>query len=291
MSEDFAEKLSAVNAFLDNILLQQPESDHSIVLEAMSYSASAGGKRVRPLLVLAFCSLCGGKWEDALPFAAAIEMIHTYSLIHDDLPCMDDDDLRRGRPSCHIQFGEATALLAGDGLLTKAFEVLTWAQLPPERIVRAVRLLAERSGIVGMIGGQELDLANEGKNSLPLSVLTKTDEKKTAALLIAACQLGIIAAGGSQEAMDAAEKYGYSLGIAFQIVDDILDVTSTSEALGKPIGSDAENAKPTYASLLGLDGAKKEAEKYTRYALEALRGFANNESLISLTKSLLCRTS
>ena len=259
------------------------------MLEAMEYSASAGGKRIRPLLVLEFCSLCGGRWEDALPFAAAIEMVHTYSLIHDDLPCMDDDDLRRGRPSCHVQFGEATALLAGDGLLTDAFETLTGAELPAERIVRAVQILSGHSGVRGMIGGQELDLENEGKPELPLSVLTKTDEKKTADLLIAACQLGVAAAGGTKEDFAAAEKYGYALGIAFQIVDDILDVTSTPEAFGKPIGSDAENGKPTYASMLGLSGAKEEAEKYTARALEALAHFPGNEALILLTQSLLGR--
>lgn len=289
MQKVFEEKLATVNTLLSRLLSQSEGEEHSRVLEAMEYSASAGGKRIRPLLVLEFCSLCGGRWEDALPFAAAIEMVHTYSLIHDDLPCMDDDDLRRGRPSCHVQFGEATALLAGDGLLTDAFETLTGAELPAERIVRAVQILSGHSGVRGMIGGQELDLENEGKPELPLSVLTKTDEKKTADLLIAACQLGVAAAGGTKEDFAAAEKYGYALGIAFQIVDDILDVTSTPEAFGKPIGSDAENGKPTYASMLGLSGAKEEAEKYTARALEALAHFPGNEALILLTQSLLGR--
>ena len=175
MQKVFEEKLAAVNTLLSRLLSQSEGEEHSRVLEAMEYSASAGGKRIRPLLVLEFCSLCGGRWEDALPFAAAIEMVHTYSLIHDDLPCMDDDDLRRGRPSCHVQFGEATALLAGDGLLTDAFETLTGAELPAERIVRAVQILSGHSGVRGMIGGQELDLENEGKPELPLSFLTKTD--------------------------------------------------------------------------------------------------------------------
>ncbi len=289
MNKPFADYLPAVNRALEKYLTA-PYDPHR-VLDAMYYSASAGGKRIRPMLTLEFARLCGGDWEKALPFACGIEMVQTYSLIHDDLPCMDDDDLRRGKPSCHVQFDEGTALLAGDGLLTMAFEALSDAELPSERIVRAVKVLSRSIGVDGMIGGQEMDLRNEQETGLPLAVIRRTNEKKTAALLTASCLLGVIAAGGTQEQMDAARQYGLYLGLAFQVVDDILDVTGTAQTLGKPIGSDSENGKLTYVSALGLSEAQRYAEEYTVRALEVLDIFEDAGPLKALTGQLLRRSS
>ena len=255
--------------------------------EAMAYSLEAGGKRLRPMLVLEFCRLAGGDVEKAMPFACAVEMIHTYSLIHDDLPCMDNDDMRRGKPSCHKAFGEATALLAGDALLTKAFEMLAKAELPPERIVRAAAILSRCAGIDGMIGGQAVDLLNEAQ-APDFSTLELTCRLKTAALLQAACLLGTAAAGNDQMA-DKAREYGLNLGLAFQIVDDILDVTGDSALLGKPVGSDAENGKTTFVTLCGLQKARELAEKYSRGAAEVLAQIPGSEDLSRLTEQLLLR--
>ncbi len=255
--------------------------------EAMAYSLEAGGKRLRPMLVLEFCRLAGGDVEKAMPFACAVEMIHTYSLIHDDLPCMDNDDMRRGKPSCHKAFGEATALLAGDALLTKAFEMLAKAELPPERIVRAAAILSRCAGIDGMIGGQAVDLLNEAQ-APDFSTLELTCRLKTAALLQAACLLGTAAAGNDQMA-DKAREYGLNLGLAFQIVDDILDVTGDSALLGKPVGSDAENGKTTFVTLCGLQKARELAERYSRGAAEVLAQIPGSEDLSRLTEQLLLR--
>jgi len=242
------------------------------VQEAMAYSALGGGKRLRAALVLAFCSRCGGREEDALPLAAALEMAHAYSLIHDDLPCMDDDDLRRGKPSCHKAFGEATALLAGDALLTRCFEVLLHCEtLPPQRLLAAGACLSTALGQGGMIGGQVMDLANEDLPQVDEERLRATDHKKTGALIAAACQLGCIAAGGTEEQRQAAEAFGYKIGLAFQITDDMLDVSSSTEELGKPVGSDAQQQKSTYVSLYGLEGARQRAEGLLAEAVDDLR--------------------
>lgn len=257
-----------------------PSDDYirSDVCEAMSYSLLDAGKRIRPVLLLEFCSICGGDVKAAMPFACALEMIHTYSLIHDDLPCMDNDDMRRGKPSCHKQFGEATALLAGDALLTFAFETALnseAAQFPPERRLRAIGLLAEKAGVAGMIGGQAIDLASEGKK-ISADVLQKMDELKTGALISAACQMGCILAGADNALIASAEKYAHCIGLAFQIVDDILDTTSTSQALGKPVGSDATNSKSTYVSLLGLEESRRLVAELTQAAIDALSPFGEN---------------
>lgn len=283
------EYIAAIEAALTRYM--QPAFSPHRVLDAMGYSASAGGKRIRPCLTMEFCRVCGGDPKRALPFACGVEMVHTYSLIHDDLPCMDDDDMRRGRPSCHRQFDEATALLAGDGLLTMAFGALSSAELPPERIAAAVAELAYQAGAFGMVGGQEMDLENEKGNpsDFPLEALKTAYEKKTCALLEASCRLGVIAAGGTAEQLAAAGDYGRQLGLAFQIIDDILDVTGDEKTLGKPVGSDAQNGKPTYATVLGLEGAREEAARYTGAALEALKAFPQNEKLTELTRSLLVR--
>ncbi len=241
------------------------------VVEAMRYSLLAGGKRIRPVLTLAFCSLCGGDWQTAMPAACAVEMVHTYSLIHDDLPCMDDDDLRRGRPACHKIYGEAIALLAGDGLLTKAFECVT--SLPdPQRAVKAATCLAQLSGYKGMVGGQCIDLSLDGKE-VELALLKTMDRKKTVALIAAACRVGCIAAGAGSKELEAASRYAKGLGMAFQIRDDILDVTGDAGKLGKNTGMDSAHDKRNYVSLLGIEKAQALVERYTNLAIEALADF------------------
>ncbi len=250
------------------------------VSKAMLYSLENGGKRVRPMLVLEFCRACGGDVEKALELACALEMIHTYSLIHDDLPCMDNDDFRRGKPSCHKKFGEATALLAGDGLLTLAFSVASGANLPAESKIKAVKLLADCAGHLGMIGGQTMDLQHEGK-SITLEQLRKTDALKTGRLIYAACILGCIAADADEEKIKAATVYAECIGLAFQIVDDLLDITSTAEELGKPIGSDAENNKSTYPALLGIERSREYVDELTKQAVEAIVCFGENSTFLS----------
>lgn len=264
-----------------------PESE-DIVSRAMRYSVENGGKRIRPELVLSFCEACGGDAESALPLACALEMIHTYSLIHDDLPCMDNDDFRRGKPSCHIAFGYEYALLAGDALLTLAFETAVKAKLPADRIIDSIAVLSKAAGWAGMVGGQVMDLKNEGKK-VGIEDIEKTDALKTGELIRAACVMGCIAAG-RKDMIPAAEEYARCIGISFQIVDDILDVTSDEATLGKPVGSDAENCKNTYVSLLGLEEAKKIAAELTRKAIDALGVFGGeSEFLVSLSKKLLSR--
>ncbi len=263
-----------------------PSSDirEGKLIDAMRYSLEAGGKRVRPMLVMEFNAVCGGKPETALPFACAVEMIHTYSLIHDDLPCMDDDDLRRGKPSNHKVFGEDTALLAGDALQTLAFEILSsekTAALAGDKACRkAVNTLAKYSGCVGMAGGQMIDLVSENTNA-PLEVVEELIGKKTACLLQAACELGCIAANADDDRIKAASEYGRSIGYAFQIQDDILDITSTNEVLGKPVGSDDENNKSTIVSLLGIEQSRKLVDEYTAKAIAALGRIGGNTKGLS----------
>lgn len=256
--------------------------------EAMEYSLMAGGKRIRPVLVLESCRMCGGDPELALPFASAVEMIHTYSLIHDDLPAMDDDALRRGRPTNHMVYGEATAILAGDALLTAAFQTLTQAVLPPQQVVEAVSCLSLAAGPEGMVGGQALDMAGEGR-SLTQGELEQLQSLKTGALIAAAAELGCIAAGGSQEQREAVRQYAQCLGRAFQIQDDILDVTSNDETLGKPTGSDRENEKSTFVSVLGLERSQELVEELTAQAVSALDGFSSPDFLVWLANTLAKR--
>lgn len=269
-----------------------PVSDgQDLVLDAMRYSVRNGGKRVRPMLTLEFCRVCGGNPQDALAFACAVEMIHTYSLIHDDLPCMDNDDLRRGKPSCHKQFGESYALLAGDGLLTLAFETLTKAEnIPPACIVRAVSTLSNLAGVDGMIGGQVIDLLSEEK-SVDFETLQCIDRLKTSALIKAAALLGCFAAGVTDETVLAAcETYADCIGLAFQIVDDILDVTSDTATLGKPVGSDEKNDKSTFVRLLGLEKCRRLAEELTQKAIDALLPLPEQtDFLIAFAKQLAVR--
>lgn len=236
---------------------------------AMEYSLLAGGKRLRPLLLLAAAEGLGARAADVLPFALGVEMLHTYSLIHDDLPAMDDDDMRRGRPSCHKQFDEATAILAGDGLLTHAFAKQCEAVADPACKLAAVQYFARNAGVYGMVAGQTLDIAAEGR-AIDLAELKAIHRAKTGALLAAAVVCGGILAGADEAEQAALEGFGYSFGLAFQIVDDILDEVGDAKLLGKPVGSDAANHKVTYVTLLGLDGARAAAADVTADAVAAL---------------------
>ncbi|MBQ6825057.1 MAG: polyprenyl synthetase family protein [Clostridia bacterium] len=287
------QKLIQYNTILENRINEiYPELDveYNKVLEASRYSLMLGGKRIRPALVFEFCKLCGGDINSALDFAIAIEMIHTYSLIHDDLPCMDNDDMRRGKPSCHKKYGEDIALLAGDTLLTEAFFIAANANVKPEMALKAVSVLASNAGLHGMIGGQVLDLSFE-ENTPDVNELQNMYMRKTGALLIASAILGCIAAGKDDEdTIKSATKYGYNLGLAFQIIDDILDVTSTEATLGKPIGSDEKNGKTTFVSLYGLDKAFAIAAELSNAALDALDELGGDtETLYELTNYLLDR--
>lgn len=255
-----------------------PDGDYEEqrLIDAVRYSLNLKGKRVRPSLTLAFAELCGIKAEAAMPFACAVEMVHTYSLIHDDLPCMDDDDFRRGQPSNHKVFGEDTALLAGDALQSMAYAAMLCdeavAAVGGERAARAARILAEKSGLLGMVGGQAIDLSLEHRE-VDIAIVQLMEEKKTACLIEAACMMGCVVAGASESQIKAAERYARAIGLAFQIVDDILDVTSTAEELGKPIGSDAGNEKNTYMSLLGLKRCRELVDELTDEAIRALDEF------------------
>lgn len=260
------------------------EKSYEVIETAMKYSLEAGGKRVRPVLTMEFARICGIDAITAIPFAAAVEFIHTYSLIHDDLPCMDNDDMRRGKPSSHIKFGEANALLAGDALLTHAFSCIADSDFSPELIVDAVKELAGYAGVNGMIGGQIVDLIGE-KIKLGIDELFTMDKLKTAALIKSACVLGCIAAN-RYDNIPSAVEYAESMGLAFQIIDDILDF------LEGECNSDIISGKSTYVSLLGIDKAKELADKYTADALKALDNINGDTSnLREFTISLLNRKS
>lgn len=261
----------------------------SSVADAMDYSLEAGGKRIRPVLVLAFCHMCGGDYRKAAAPAAAIEMIHTFSLIHDDLPCMDNDDFRRGKPSCHKKFGEACAVLAGDALAIRPFQVIAESELNDSMKIKLIAELACSSGAEGMIGGQIIDMENEQRSTVNGENLRMMYALKTGRLIKTSCVMGCIAAEASDEEVKNAEEYAHCLGLAFQIIDDILDVTGDEAALGKPIGSDAEENKTTFVTLYGIENAREEAVKLTDKAMKILGRFDNNEFLIELTKYLLDR--
>lgn len=272
--------------------LPETECLQKNVITAARYSLSAGGKRIRPALVMEFCRVCGEDPETALPVACAIEMLHTFSLIHDDLPCMDDDDMRRGKPSCHKAFGEATAVLAGDALAMLPYQIIAEAglrrKLPQDVSLKLIKLLGELSGVWGMIGGQTVDLENEGKQP-DVSVILEMYRMKTGALLEFCCRAGCIAAGAGAEKQLAAGSYGQRLGLAFQIVDDILDVTADEKLLGKPVGSDAEDGKYTYVTAVGIEKARERAAELTVQAKDCLAEFGDNRFLSELTDLLLER--
>ncbi len=268
---------------------------YKLIFESMEYSVKNGGKRVRPILTLLFCDACGGRVETALPTAQAVEFIHTYSLIHDDLPCMDDDDYRRGRPSNHKVYGEAFALLAGDGLLTAAFERISHGCLEglydSETAISCVSALSSLAGSRGMIGGQVIDLLNENNPDVDFDNLQLMDSLKTGSLIEAACVLGCIVAGASEYEINSARKFAQNIGLAFQIKDDILDVTGSLEKLGKLAGSDTQNGKSTYVTLLGVEKCQELVEKLTEEALVALDNFSSNEALKEYAEILAHRES
>ena len=257
------------------------------LFEAMEYSLLAGGKRLRPIFALDFCRMCGGDWKNAAPFGAAIEMIHTYSLIHDDLPSMDNDDFRRGRPTNHKVFGEGMAILAGDALLTDAFMLAASSKLPnPGDMSTAIGLMAEGAGSLGMVGGQVLDIMSEQRELNEQEVLD-IQSRKTGKLISIACCLGVLAAGGSAAQLDAAKKFADNLGLAFQIRDDMLDVIGTQEEMGKGVGTD--ETKNTFVRLYGLEKCEELVQQYTQFAIDALDAFENTEFMVALAKSLTDR--
>ena len=274
---------------LKSVLADSP-TQYIELTEAMRYSLLSGGKRIRPILLLRFFALCGGKGDGALSFAAAIEMIHTYSLIHDDLPSMDNDDMRRGRPSCHKAFGEATALLAGDALLTMAFAIAAETEgIPAERVTKAIAVLSECAGTHGMVAGQVMDLRFEHETPTQ-EALTVMVKKKTGCLLKAAAAIGCILAGAGEKTVALAREYAAFVGLAFQMIDDVLDQTADEALLGKPVGSDQKNGKTTFVTLLGLEETRKRAAEYTKKALAVLEEIGGDTADIkALTQELLIR--
>ncbi len=311
-TKDFQIELKAKVDRAEHILkkyLPAEEGVQKTVLEAMNYSLLAGGKRLRPIFMQEVYSLFGGNSTVIEPFMAAMEMIHTYSLVHDDLPAMDNDDYRRGRLTTWNMYGEAMGILAGDGLLNYAFETALKAfeeEMEPsgeknaipadeklqrmQSVARALQVLAEKAGVYGMIGGQTADIESEQSEEMGMDTLMFIHEKKTAALIQASMMIGAILAGASQHEIEEIEKCAYNIGIAFQIEDDILDVIGNSEELGKPVGSDEENHKLTYVSLRGLEQAKEDAEKLTGEAVGILRNVGGEGSFLEqLILSLLSR--
>ena len=281
----------AYRSYIEEFLADWYKRFHDLpqkkLFDAMEYSLLAGGKRLRPVFCFEFCRMCGRDWKAAAPFAAAVEMIHTYSLIHDDLPSMDNDDFRRGRPTNHKVYGEAMAILAGDALLTDAFAVASTAQLPePADMAFAIAMLSECAGSLGMVGGQVLDILAEERECTEEDVLAIQD-RKTGALINAACVLGAVAGGGNEEQVQAAAQFAAGLGLAFQIRDDMLDVIGTQEEMGKGVGTDA--AKNTFVRLYGLEKCEELVQKYTHYAIDALSCFEDTDYIIALAKSLTDR--
>ena len=265
MPSTYEEFRALVEAELEKLFSGCEDMPQHRLFEAMRYSLLAGGKRLRPVLVLAFCEATGGKTESALPVAIAVEMLHTYSLIHDDLPCMDNDELRRGKPTNHIIFGEFTAVLAGDALQAEAFGTILRSELPAEIRVECARALTDAAGADGICGGQQLDMESNGKK-LSEDELTEVQTRKTGSLLAAACLMGAIVGGAEEKQKEAALVYGSALGVAFQIRDDMLDELSTTEELGKPVGSDKRGEKATFMSLYGREECERRIGKLTDYA-------------------------
>ena len=295
MEQKYKELMNGYISDIENNLRRYTEDksgneSQQKLTEAMRYSLEAGGKRIRPVLVTEFCRLCGGTPEMSAAPAAAIEMIHTFSLIHDDLPAMDDDDFRRGRPSCHKAFSEATAILAGDALAVLPFQIIADDSVLDSSIkVRLISDLASATAGAGMIGGQIIDIENEKRDDVDEENLRYMYSLKTGQLIRTACRMGCIAAGADDEKIRLADSYASKLGLAFQIIDDILDVVSTEEELGKPVGSDAENNKTTFVTVMGIEKAKQEADSLTHEALEILDLFPDSEFLKALTAELLDR--
>lgn len=286
MKKELSERIKVIDKSLD-LYLPEIENPQSVIYTSMRYSVFAGGKRLRPMLMWEAAKLFDKDWESVKEFACALEMIHTYSLIHDDLPAMDNDDLRRGMPTNHIKFGEDIAILAGDALLNKAFEVAVRSK--NDNALKALKILSDSSGTEGMIGGQVVDLQSEGK-TIGLDELQYIHSLKTGALIRCACTIGAILAGADESAVNAMDEYAKNLGIAFQIRDDILDVKGNAETLGKPIGSDEESDKNTYVKLCGIEKSEELVKEYSQKAKNALSPFGNKaDFLLKLTDYLIDR--
>ena len=285
-NDQYQNYLSHIEAFLQNNCFTE-DAPQKQLFESMRYSLLAGGKRLRPILCYDFCSMCGGNWIKATDFAAAVEMIHTYSLIHDDLPCMDNDDYRRGKLTNHKVYGEAMAILAGDALLTAAFSYIANAPLDAQTRIDATTVLSRCSGELGMVGGQVLDMQSEERTCTVQEVLD-IQSRKTGALIKAACVLGVLAGNGSNEQFEAAESFADHLGLAFQIRDDMLDVIGNAEELGKATGMD-EN-KNTFVRLYGIEKCEELVAEHTALALTALQAFTHNDFMVQLAQELTKRT-
>lgn len=282
----YREYLSCIESYLEEQCFCYDSEPQQTLFSSMRYSLLAGGKRLRPVFVLDFCRMCGGDWKKALPFAAAVEMIHTYSLIHDDLPCMDDDDYRRGRLTNHKVYGEAIAVLAGDALLTAAFTFIAKASFSADIRIRAVEVLSACAGELGMVGGQVLDMQSEERQCTEEEVLD-IQSRKTGALIRAACMLGVIAADGTDTQLAAASEFASYLGLAFQIRDDMLDVIGNAEELGKAVGVDT--VKNTFVQLYGLETCDDMVHSHTAMSLNALHSFQNTDFMADLAQYLTNR--
>ncbi len=293
LHQEISKRVAKIEQVIQQYLPQE-EGLQQTVLEAMNYSLLAGGKRIRPMLMEEVFQLYGGTSKAIEPFMVALEMIHTYSLVHDDLPAMDDDEYRRGRKTTHVVYGECMAILAGDGLLNLAFETaLTAMEVEQDsyKILRALRVLAHKAGVYGMIGGQVADIEAEDQNGKSTKEqLLFIHEHKTAALIQSAMMIGAILADAPEEEIASVEEIAYEVGIAFQIQDDILDVTSSMEVLGKPIGSDLKNGKTTYVTLEGLERAKVDVRRMTESAMSGLEQLSGeNQFLVALLKQMITR--
>ena len=287
----FKERLELYKTMVEDAIagrIPKGNVPYETLTRSMRYSLLAGGKRLRPSLVLEFCRICGGDVQAALPVACGVEMLHTYSLIHDDLPSMDNDDLRRGIPTNHVVFGEFTATLAGDALQAEAFASVLSAKLPAENVIKCARILADAAGCDGICGGQQLDMEGESK-PLTEQDLMEIHSRKTAALIRGACLMGVACAGGAAEQEQAAAEYAEALGLAFQIRDDILDVISTPEELGKTIGSDVEEGKTTFMTLYGLEACEQRVMELTETAKRAAGKFEDNSFLVELADTMAIR--
>ena len=285
--QTYSEYLQYIESYLEDSCFNYSDQPQQTLFSSMRYSLLAGGKRLRPIFLFDFCKMCGGDWKKAVPFAAAVEMIHTYSLIHDDLPCMDDHDYRRGRLTNHKVYGEAIAVLAGDALLTAAFSFLAKGEYNSDIRIRAVEILANCAGELGMVGGQILDMQSEQRQCTPQEVID-IQSRKTGALIRAACMLGVLAANGTDEQLHAAGEFADHLGLAFQIRDDMLDVIGNAEELGKAVGVDT--VKNTFVQLYGLETCDQMVHDHTRLAMSALSAFDNTTFMTELANMLTSRT-
>ncbi len=289
--EYIARRAAEVNSALQELLDDYERDIPPRLCDAMRYPFESGGKRLRPVLCLAAGELAGGKSEDVMPAALALELVHTYSLIHDDLPAMDDDDLRRGRPAVHKAFDEATAILAGDAILTMAFDVIARSSMPAERRAKVAEELADAAGPSGMIAGQVLDLEYAERADCTIDDVLAIHTRKTARLITAAVRMGVIAAGGSAELLDALTRWGEDAGLAFQVADDVLDVTSTPEELGKSVGKDAAEGKLTAVSVLGAERASAYAVELKERAKAALNGIEGADIFLDMVDLFVQRSS